>query len=63
MSPEWLFGVWQGVDLIEVGSCGENGTFNDTAGICACTEMQGDYILYAQTKYDILPSILITVIS
>ena len=41
MEPEWLFGMYQGGEVVEVGTCGEGGYFNDTDYICTCTEMKG----------------------
>ena len=43
MEPEWLFGMYQGGEVVEVGTCGEGGYFNDTDYICTCTEMKGLY--------------------
>ena len=41
MDPAWIFGLWKGGELIEVGTCGENGYFNDTDEVCTCTIMEG----------------------
>ena len=41
MEPEWIFGMYKGEDVVEVGTCGENGYFNDTDDICTCTDMKG----------------------
>ena len=41
MDPPYLFGVWEGGDIIQVGTCGEDGYFNDTSDICTCTLMYG----------------------
>ena len=41
MEPNYKFGMWKGEEVVEVGTCGENGYFNDTNDICTCTEMTG----------------------
>ena len=41
MEPEWLFGMYQGGEVVEVGTCGVDGYFNDTDHVCTCTEMRG----------------------
>lgn len=42
LSPQWLFGMWYGTDLREVGTCGIDGYFNDTTDVCTCTVMKVD---------------------
>ena len=43
MDPQSEFGMWNGEELEYVGTCGENGYFNDTFDVCTCTVMYGEY--------------------
>ena len=39
MVPASDFGLWDGPTQVKTGSCGEGGYFNDTDGVCTCTEV------------------------
>lgn len=39
MIPEWDFGMGPDGSIQKVGSCGPGGYFNDTDGVCTCTEV------------------------
>ena len=45
------FGVWHGSDLVQIGTCGEGGYFNDTDYICTCTVMTGRCWTLQMRKY------------
>ena len=56
MEPEWIFGMYKGEDVVEVGTCGEHGYFNDTDDICTCTDMKGKEVgkLHIQSALNIV---------
>ena len=48
------FCYWKGTEELFAGTCGQGGYFNDTDGICTCTNMTGKKVNISMQKYPIM---------